>query len=279
MKYNKLNNIEEQIIKFKATEPPFSGKYNDFYEKGIYVCKQCNEALYLSDSKFNSTCGWPSFDDEIPGKIKRQLDSDGKRTEILCNKCGGHLGHVFEGENYTAKNIRHCVNSLSLNFISVNDINNKFSVAYFGGGCFWGIQYYLDEINGVLYTEAGYSGGITDNPTYEQVCSDKTKHAEVVKVIFDSKIVSYNDLLKKFFEIHNPTQINRQGYDIGTQYRSIILYTNENQKKSAELEIAGMIASDIDVKTEIVKFAKFWKAEEYHQYYYAKKGIYPQCEH
>ncbi len=279
MNYNKLNDFEIQVIKFKATEPPFTGKFNDFYKKGIYVCKQCGEALYFSDSKFNSSCGWPSFDDEIPGKIKRQPDADGSRTEILCNKCGGHLGHVFEGENYTQKNIRHCVNSVSLDFISADDINNKYKTAYFGAGCFWGTQYYFDEMQGVLFTEVGYGGGITDNPTYEQVCSDTTKHAELVKVVYNPEIIKYNDLLKKFFEIHNPTQVNRQGADVGTQYRSIILYTNENQKKLSELEIAGMLLSGIDVKTEIVKFKKFWKAEEYHQYYYAKKGIYPQCEH
>jgi len=279
MNYNKLNNFEKQIIKFKATEPPFTGKYNDFYEKGVYICKQCNEALYFSDDKFNSSCGWPSFDDEIPGKVKWQPDIDGIRTEILCNNCGGHLGHIFEGENYTPKNIRHCVNSASLNFISADDINSKYKTAYFGGGCFWGIQYYFDEMNGVLYTETGYSGGNTDNPTYEQVCSNTTNHAEVVKIIYNPKILTYNDLLNKFFEIHNPTQLNRQGVDIGTQYRSIILYIDNEQKKAAELIISGMILSDIDIKTQIVKFTKFWKAEDYHQYYYAKKGIYPQCEH
>ena len=279
MNYNKLNNFEKQIIKFKATEPPFTGKYNDFYEKGVYICKQCNEALYFSDDKFNSSCGWPSFDDEIPGKVKWQPDIDGIRTEILCNNCGGHLGHIFEGENYTPKNIRHCVNSASLNFISADDINSKYKTAYFGGGCFWGIQYYFDEMNGVLYTETGYSGGNTDNPTYEQVCSNTTNHAEVVKIIYNPKILTYNDLLNKFFEIHNPTQLNRQGVDIGTQYRSIILYIDNEQKKAAELIISGMILSDIDIKTQIVEFTKFWKAEDYHQYYYAKKGIYPQCEH
>lgn len=277
--YNKLNNFEIQVIKFKATEPPFTGKYNDFDEKGIYVCRQCGEALYFSDDKFNSSCGWPSFDDEIPEKVKHQPDADGRRTEILCNKCGGHLGHIFKGENYTPKNVRHCVNSVSLDFISADDISNKYKTAYFGGGCFWGVQYYLDEINGVLFTEAGYSGGNTENPTYEQVCSDTTNHAEVVKVVYNPEIVSYNDLLTIFFEIHNPTQLNRQGVDIGSQYRSIILFTDEEQKNIAELKLAGMISSDIDVKTEIIKFEKFFKAEEYHQYYYAKQGIYPQCEH
>lgn len=279
MKLNKLTNLEEQIIKYKATEPPFTGKYNDFYEKGIYVCKQCGEALYFSDDKFISSCGWPSFDDEIPGKVKRVPDADGRRTEILCNKCGGHLGHVFKGEQYTDKNLRHCVNSASISFISSEDINNNFKPAYFGGGCFWGTQYFFDELDGVLYTQVGYAGGNAENPTYEQVCTGSTNHAEIVKIIFNDKIISYTDLLNKFFEIHNPTLLNRQGPDIGTQYRSIIIYTDDFQKLESEKLISSMIFSDIDVKTEIIKFDKFWLAENYHQYYYAKKGIYPQCEH
>ncbi len=115
--YNKLTPEEEYIIVHKGTEKPFYGEYNDFYEKGVYVCKRCNARLYNSDSKFDSSCGWPSFDDEIPGAIKRVPDKDGVRTEIVCNNCDAHLGHVFVGENYTEKDTRHCVNSLSIKFI------------------------------------------------------------------------------------------------------------------------------------------------------------------
>ncbi len=115
---NKLTIEEQNILNNKATEAPFTGKYNDFYERGVYSCKQCNAELYHSSNKFNSSCGWPSFDDEIAGAVKRLPDIDGRRTEILCANCDGHLGHVFEGEGYTEKNIRHCVNSLSMNFNS-----------------------------------------------------------------------------------------------------------------------------------------------------------------
>ncbi len=116
MKYNELNDEEKYVIENKGTEYPFTGKYNDFYEEGIFTCKKCNAPLYKSEDKFKSGCGWPSFDDEIEGAVKRVPDRDGRRVEIVCASCGGHLGHVFEGERLTSKDTRHCVNSISLNF-------------------------------------------------------------------------------------------------------------------------------------------------------------------
>jgi peptide-methionine (R)-S-oxide reductase len=123
MKLNELSNKEKSIILNKHTEPPYSGKYNDFFKEGIYVCKQCEQPLFTSEAKFKSGCGWPSFDDTFENAVERIPDPDGFRTEIVCSNCGGHLGHVFEGEGYTKKNTRHCVNSLSIKFVKKDEID------------------------------------------------------------------------------------------------------------------------------------------------------------
>jgi peptide methionine sulfoxide reductase msrA/msrB len=276
MKYNKLTPEEERVIINKGTEAPFSGQYYMNKTSGTYTCKQCGAALYRSHDKFDSGCGWPSFDDEIPGAIKRTLDSDGSRVEITCANCGAHLGHVFEGERLTDKNVRHCVNSISLNFIPDSQ-EVKTEKAYFAGGCFWGTEYLLKNYEGVISTQVGYMGGHRARPTYKEVCGGKTGHAETVEVAFDPTKTDYEKVAKYFFEIHDPTQVDRQGPDIGDQYRSEIFYVDDNQKQIAEKLINILKGKGYDVATTLAKADTFWPAEDYHQDYYEITGKMPYC--
>ncbi len=276
MKSKKLTPEEEYVIVHKGTEKPFSGKYYKFKQKGTYTCKQCGAELYRSEDKFDSGCGWPSFDDEIKGAVKRTPDKDGIRTEITCASCGAHLGHVFFGEKFTKKNTRHCVNSISMEFIPALT-KSKTHKAVFASGCFWGTQYQFNKKKGVISTIAGYTGGHKKNPTYKEVCSGKTGHAEAVEVTFDPKKISYEDLCKLYFETHDFTQVNRQGPDIGEQYRSEIFYLNETQKETAEKLIRILTKKGYKVATKLTPATKFWKGEDYHQDYYEKKGGTPYC--
>jgi len=281
MNYNKLTPEEERVIINKGTESPFTGEYENYFEKGTYLCKRCDTPLYTSDSKFHSGCGWPSFDQEIPGRVKRIPDADGRRTEIICNTCGAHLGHVFTGEGFTEKNTRHCVNSISLKFVKdTSDMKTgevKTEKAIFAGGCFWGVEYYFQKAKGVISTEVGYIGGHKDNPTYKEVCSGKTGHIEAIEVEYDPSQTSYEEMAKLFFEIHDFTQTNGQGPDIGEQYLSEIFYFDDTQKETAEKLIKILTDKGYKVATALRKATKFWKAEDYHQEYYQKNGHEPYC--
>ena len=275
VKYNKLTKEEEKVIIYKGTEIPFSGKYVNSNENGVYTCKRCDAVLYKSDDKFDSHCGWPSFDDEVEGAIKKIPDADGIRTEIVCSNCGAHLGHIFYGEHLTEKNARHCVNSISLNFIPAE--NKNIETAYFAGGCFWGVEYQIKKIDGVIKTQVGYMGGDKDNPTYENVCYENTGHAETVEVQFDNKKTDFETIAKLFFEIHDPTEIDRQGPDIGKQYRSEIFYTNDKQKEISIKLINILESKGYKIATKLIKAENFWVAEDYHQNYYNKRGGNPYC--
>jgi len=272
-----LNEFERFVLFEKGTEPPFSGEYTDHFEKGIYVCRNCGIPLYNSSDKFHSGCGWPAFDDEIPGAIKKQLDRDKIRTEILCSYCGAHLGHVFYGEGFTKKNVRHCVNSVSLVFVPEGQ-KPPIDRMFFAGGCFWGVEHLFKQLEGVLDTRVGYMGGKRKNPTYEQVCTGLTGHYETVEVIFDPKKIDEELLVKYFFEIHDFTQEDGQGPDIGEQYKSVIFYTNERQREVAE-RIKDQLSQNYRVTTQIKKASDFWLAEDYHQDYYAKTGKTPYCHY
>jgi len=276
MSYNELTPDEKHVIIDKGTERPFTGEFYQHKEAGTYTCRQCDAPLYKSSHKFESECGWPSFDDEIEGAVKRVPDADGRRTEIICNNCGGHLGHVFTGEMLTDKNIRHCVNSISMDFVSA-EAESKYETAYFAAGCFWGVEYLLQKEEGVISTQVGYMGGKTNNPTYEEVCYENTAHAEAIAVVFDPARTSFEKLAKLFFEIHDPTQVDRQGPDVGTQYRSEIFYTSEEQKKISIKLIDLLNQKGIKVATHVTEAVPFWEAEEYHQDYYKKTGGIPYC--
>ncbi len=270
---NQLTEEERYVIEQKGTEKPFTGELNDCFRVGTYICKKCNEPLYHSKDKFNSGCGWPSFDDEITGAITRSMDADGRRTEITCTKCGGHLGHVFHGEQRTPKDTRHCVNSLSIKFIATPNLER----AIFAGGCFWGVEHLMQQQDGVISVESGYIGGTLENPTYEQVKAHITGHAEAVEVVYDPSRVDYQSLAKLFFEIHDPTQTDGQGPDLGDQYRSEIFYTSPQQQQIAQKLIETLEAKGLKVATKLTEATKFYRAEEYHQDYYSRKGSEPYC--
>ncbi len=270
-----LTPFERHVIEDKGTEPAFSGLYTQTDEPGEYHCKRCDALLYKSENKFSSHCGWPSFDDEVKGAVTRVPDKDGQRIEIVCTACKAHLGHVFEGERMTSKNIRHCVNSVSLNFQP--KVTASVKTAVLASGCFWGTQYYLGRIPGVLSTKVGYTDGQVENPTYKQVCSGTTGHVEAIEVDYDPRKLSYKELLKYFFETHDFSQDNGQGPDIGPQYLSVAFYSDEQEKKDAEEVIAYLTNNGHKVSTKLKPIQKFWEAEGYHQLYYEKKGDVPYC--
>lgn len=272
--YNKLTREEQRVILHKGTEAPYTGIFTNNKEAGTYTCRQCGQALYRSQDKFDSHCGWPSFDDEIEGAVKRLQDADGRRTEIVCSNCDGHLGHVFLGEGFTPKNTRHCVNSISMDFVPAH---SKSQTAYFAGGCFWGVEYLMEQQKGVLSAVSGYMGGHKDDPSYREVCSKTTGHAEVVQITFDPSQTDFETLARYFFEIHDPTQIDRQGPDVGEQYRSEIFYTSDQQKQVSEKLIKLLKEKGYPVVTLLTPAPVFYSAEDYHQNYYVRKGAIPYC--
>jgi len=274
MKLNKLTPAEQVVILHKGTERPYTGEFLNNKQKGTYLCKQCDAPLYKSDDKFDSHCGWPSFDDEIPGAVKRVPDADGQRTEIVCANCGGHLGHVFTGEGFTPKNTRHCVNSISMKFVP--DKSEK-ALAYFASGCFWGTEYHFMKAKGVIETTVGYMGGFTQSPTYREVCTGTTGHIETTEVVYNPTETTYEELLKLYYETHDFEQVGGQGPDIGEQYQSVIFYVNDEQKAMAEKYINILRGKGYKPATQLRPAPEFWAAEDYHQEYYDKKNGTPYC--
>lgn len=284
-----LTPAQYYVLRQKGTEKPFTGSLLMNKEKGVYKCAACGNELFTDDMKFDSHCGWPSFDKEIAGGkiVKHEDDSFGMhRTEILCAKCGSHLGHIFD-DGPTETGMRYCVNSVSLEFAKAGDAppvaampSNNIDTVTLGGGCFWCVEAVYEQLDGVLKVESGYSGGHVDNPSYKAVCTGATGHAEVAQITFDNTKTSLEEVLKVFFTVHDPTTLNRQGADVGTQYRSVIFYRNAEQKQKAKEIIAALNQEhvyDSPVVTEVSPLTRFYKAEDYHQNYYEQNQEQPYC--
>jgi peptide methionine sulfoxide reductase msrA/msrB len=288
--HKRLSDEQFDVLRSKGTERPFCGTLLDNKQEGVYTCAGCGLPLFSSDSKFHSGTGWPSFFQPIAkGNIIEQTDhSYGMtRTEINCARCDGHLGHVFD-DGPKPTGLRFCLNSASLNFTSSDKLatladpiaeqaaggraqaSGQKAAAVFAGGCFWCTEAAFEQIDGVLGVTSGYSGGKKETANYERVCDGDTGHAEVIRVTYDPKKITYDQLLDVFFDAHDPTQLNHQGNDYGTQYRSAIFYADETQRRAAEAKIKQLTDTkvfDEPIVTKLEPLTAFYPAEDYHQGY------------
>ena len=283
----KLSPEDAKVILAKGTEPAFCGNLLDNHTDGVYTCKLCGLPLFSSANKFDSGSGWPSFYqpfDKDHIAYHTDFGHGMRRMEILCARCGGHLGHVFDDGPADKTGLRYCLNSASLEFTEKGQKMPPASrpvhteTAYFAGGCFWGVEDRFQQVPGVIDAVSGYMGGKKSNPTYEDVCTHSTGHAETVKVVYDPKRLTYRQLLERFFQFHDPTQLNRQGPDLGDNYRSAIFAATPEQESQAKAFIDEQSKSGKYKGKKIVtqlapaKDIPFYPAEDYHQDYHLKHG-------
>lgn len=273
---SQLTDEQYQVTRKKGTERAFSSQMCSLFEPGLYACVCCDTMLFDSNEKFESGTGWPSFTQPIKPNViayYNDISYGMQRIETTCNTCEAHLGHVFP-DGPEPSGLRYCMNAVAL-----KKINRHLQKATFGGGCFWCTEAVFHQLIGVVSVESGYSGGEIINPSYREVCTDTTGHAEVIQITFNASEISYGDLLRIHLSTHDPTQLNQQGADKGTQYRSIILTHDAEQEHIAEEVITEMRdLFEKPIVTEIKPFKVFYKAEEAHQNYYANNPEARYCK-
>ncbi len=272
-----LTTEQYRVTRQHGTERPFSSEMCGLHEAGRYVCICCDTPLFDSGEKFDSGTGWPSFTLPVnENAISYHSDASlaSVRIEVRCNTCDAHLGHVFP-DGPEPSGLRYCINAVAMRKVESDDD----ATAIFGGGCFWCTEAVFQHLEGVISVESGYSGGETEDPTYREICTGQTGHAEVIRISYDPEKISYEDLVRVHLGTHDPTTLNAQGADRGTQYRSVVFFQTEEERRIAGdvIEEADGLLDD-DIVTEVTRLTNYYPAEDNHQNYYANNPQQGYCQ-